>query len=191
MNRKALSLALAGLLSFGVSLAAEYQVDKSQKNLVKFISDAPIEDFSGTTDQIDGYAYWEGEDPLQKSDMYFEVDLASIDTGIGLRNRHMRDHYLETDKFPSAHFKGKLVSVEKQSENVYKAAVEGKMHIHGAENAFTASGTVTVGEKSFHIQASFPIALSDYRIKIPKIMFYKIDEVMELELDFYLKQTKE
>jgi len=189
--RKALLLLSILLLFLGWSHAAEIQVDKTQKNLVKFISDAPIEDFDGTTDKIDGYAVWEGNDPLQKSEIYFEVDLASIDTGIGLRNRHMRERYLETDKYPRAEYTGKLTKAEKQSETVYKVRTEGKMSIHGVDNPFTADGTVTVDGQLFRVQVRFPIKLSDYRISIPKIMFYKIDETMDLQLDFYLRKIKE
>ncbi|MBK9304990.1 MAG: YceI family protein [bacterium] len=35
-----------------------------------------------------------------------DVDLAALDTGIGLRNRHMRENHLETDRFPQAVFRG-------------------------------------------------------------------------------------
>jgi len=189
--RKTLLLFAAMHLPWGWSQATEIQVDKSQKNLVRFISDAPIEDFDGTTNKIDGYAIWEGNEPLQKSEIYLEVDLASIDTGIGLRNRHMREHYLETDKYPRAEYSGKLTKAEKQSDTVYKVATEGKMTIHGVENPFAAEGTVTVDGMLFRVQVSFPIKLSDYKIKIPKIMFYKIDETMDLQLNFYLRQTKE
>jgi hypothetical protein len=31
------------------------------------------------------------------------------------------------------------------------------------------------------------VSLSDHGIPIPKLLFMKIDEVMELELDFYLR----
>ncbi len=189
--RKTLLLFAALLFVMGLGYATESQVDKSQKNLVKFISDAPIEDFSGTTEKIDGYVSWEGNDPLQKSEIYFEVDLASIDTGIGLRNRHMREHYLETEKYPRAEYTGKLTSAEKQAETVYKVTTEGKMTIHGIENPFSAAGTVTVDGTALRVQVNFPIKLSDYKIEIPKIMFYKINETMEVQLDFFVKQTKE
>ncbi len=59
-------LALMCILST-VALAAEFQVDKSSKNLVKFISDAPLEDFEGKTDKIDGYIFWDGDDLTNKS----------------------------------------------------------------------------------------------------------------------------
>ena len=44
----------------GFLVAGEYHVDKERENQVKFISDAPLEDFEGVTDKIDGYIFWEG-----------------------------------------------------------------------------------------------------------------------------------
>ena len=35
------------------------------------------------------------------------------------------------------------------------------------------------------------LILTDYKIKVPKLMFMKIDETMELKLDFYLKEVKD
>ena len=122
---------------------AELQVDRSQANQVKFISDAPLESFSGVTDKIDGYVLWEGDDPTNNSELYFEVDLASINTGIGLRDRHMRENYLETDKYPFAQFNGKAVEFTKsESEEAFQVSVEGKMTIHGKEKFLSISGKV-------------------------------------------------
>ena len=124
MYRSLKFLFLTIIVAFNLLLSAEYQVDHSRENVVKFISHAPMDDFEGVTDKIDGYIYWEGDNLLNKSDMYFEVDLNSIDTGIGLRNRHMRDNYLETDQYPYTHFKGTLTKAEKVSENEYKVTAE-------------------------------------------------------------------
>ena len=170
--------------------AGEYQVDKSAENMVKFISDAPIEDFEGITSSIDGYLYWEGEDLLNKSELYFEVDLNTVDTGIGLRNRHMRENYLHTDKFPKTHFTAKLVKVEKVSENEYNVEAEGRFFVHGVEKAKKITAKLMkIDEEKYKISASFIVALSDYNIEVPSIMFYKIDENMDLQVDFHLKKV--
>lgn len=175
-------------LCFNMMIAGEYQVDQTKENVVKFISDAPLEDFEGVTNKIDGYIYWEGEELLKNSEMYFEVDLNSIDTGIGLRNRHMRDNYLETDKFPFTHFSGKLIKAEKNSDTIYQVSAQGTLFIHGVQKEITVEGKMSSINGIYRIKANFLLALSDYKVKIPQIMFYKIDENMKLELDFYVKK---
>lgn len=178
---------MALLLMIYSGQARELNVDKSRPSLVKFISEAPMEDFEGVSDKIDGYVVWEGDDPLQKSELYFEVDLNSIDTGIGLRNRHMRENYLETDKFPLAHYTARATKIEKKSATEFAVTTEGKFFLHGVEKAFTTIGTVTVTGDRYRVQTEFEIKLSDFKIKIPQLMFMKIDENIRLVLDFYLQ----
>jgi polyisoprenoid-binding protein YceI len=167
--------------------ATEYHVDGNQKNLVKFISDAPVEDFEGVTSKIDGYVVWEGDSMMNKSQLYIVVDLNSLDTGIGLRNRHMRENYLHTDKFPETYFKGKITKVNQISETDYLVTSEGTMFIHGIERPVIVEGRLSGKDKSFQVTANFEVRLSDYNIEIPSIMFYKIDEVMSLHLNFFIR----
>ena len=180
------------MIYMSLIVAGEYQVDKDREgNLVKFISDAPMEDFEGVTEKIDGYIFWEGNDLLNKNEMYFEVDLNSLDTGIGLRNRHMRENYLETDKYPFTHFTGKLVKAEQEETGKYNVTAEGTMFIHGVEKPLTVEGTMLATENGYRIQVKFITALSDFNIKIPQLMFFKIDENMKLELDFFVKKVEQ
>ncbi|MGE5621337.1 MAG: YceI family protein [archaeon] len=171
-------------------LATEYHVDKSAKNLVKFTSDAKIESFDGTTNNIDGYTYWEGDDILSKNAIYFEVDLRTIDTGIGLRNRHMREEYLETDKFPMAAFKGRIIKAQKGSSGDINVTADGNMTIHGVTRPIEITGTLTPSGSSYRIKSNFDLKLPDYNIPIPQLMFLKISETMKMTLDFFIKEFK-
>lgn len=170
--------------------AAEFQVDKSRENLVKFISHAPMDDFEGITDKIDGYLLFDPENPAGDSEMYFEVDLNSIDTGIGLRNRHMRENYLETEQFPFTHFTGKVVEAETAAGGVLKLKAAGKMFIHGVERETKVDGTLEPVDGGYRVQTAFVVKLTDYKIKVPRLMFFKINENMQLELNFFLKNAE-
>lgn len=181
-----ISLMLAGFL-----LAGEYQVDSNKQNKVKFISDAPIEDFEGVTDAIDGYLYYEGEDILNKSELYFEVELNTLDTGIGLRNRHMRENYLETDNYPKAYFKGKIINASVAATDSFMVEASGTFHVHGADRPLNVTGTLIRSGNLLEIKTAFVVKLSDYNIEIPSIMFYKIDENMRVEADFFVKEITE
>ena len=191
-NRKYYAALLIIILLFPGIRAIEYQVSKSGKNLVKFISDAPVENFEGVTQQIDGYIYWEGDSLTRNSELYFEVDLNTLDTGIGLRNRHMRENYLETDKFPLAYYKGKIASAARKDEKTYRVNTHGTMTIHGVEKPLSIEGTlIDEGNGTFRIQTAFEVKLSDFQIKIPKLMFFKIDERMQVKLDFQVEKVTE
>ena len=183
-------LLLGVLVSVLFVQAEEWQVFESEKNLVKFVSDAPVEDFEGLTSKVDGYLFWDGDDMLNKSDFYFEVDLNTLDTGIGLRNRHMRENYLETEKFPTTHFKGSLIKIDKSNPNEITALAQGKMFIHGVERLKSVQVTIKKEGDKLRVIGEFEVKLSDYGITVPSIMFYKIDEAMQLKIDFSLHQPK-
>jgi polyisoprenoid-binding protein YceI len=206
-----------GLSPLGAE-AQEYQIDLTRERTVSFLSDAPLEDFRGVTDRIDGFVYLEGEGlvgetDLRASEFFFEVDLASLDTGIGLRNRHMRENYLETEDYPFASFSGRIGALEGLGGGRFSAEAVGELDIHGlaVERAIRCQ-VATVGSgrlaaetspgsdaadgpgspegaplQTLGVQCAFPVSLSDHGIPIPKLLFMKIDEVMELELDFYLR----
>lgn len=168
----------------------EFHVAKDQENLVKFISKAPLESFEGVTDKIDGYILWEGDDPVNRSEIYFEVELSTLDTGIGLRNRHMRDNYLETQKYPFAILSAKLVSVEKIAEtNALQVQLTGTMEIHGQKKDMKITGVVTaLADGGYRVNSGFRITLGDFKIKVPKLMFMKINEEIQIELDFFVRE---
>ena len=175
------------------SLAVEWQVDLTKPRVAKFISRAPLEEFEGITEDIDGYLYWEDDSLFKNNEFYFEVNLNTLDTGIGLRNRHMRERYLETDKWPVASYQGKIVDVAKRDSaglTVYEVQTQGTFSVHGVERDVEVAGTVEMLETGLlRIKAAFQIELPDYNIKIPQVMFFKLNKVIKIRVMFHLKRV--
>lgn len=183
-------IAIILILTFFKSVySTEYDVDKSNKNIVKFISSATFQEFEGVTNNIDGYLLYKDNDFLSGSDLYFEVDLRTLDTGIGLRNRDMRENYLETDKYPMTHYKGKIIYADKVSDAEYKVTIDGNLFIHGVTRPLKINGNLFPVEGGYRVKAYFEILLTDYNITIPKLMFMKISNTIKLVLDFYIKEV--
>jgi len=180
-------------------MGQEYQVDLTGENQVRFISDAPFEDFEGITRRVDGFVFLAGEGlagvtDLSHSEFHFEVDLASLDTGLGLRNRHMRENYLETERFPFASFSGRVLELAEIGEGVLLAKAGGTFTIHGVSRPREIDCRVSsaelaqsaTGQGGLRVECAFQVALSDHDIPIPKLMFMKISDVVELDLRFSL-----
>lgn len=170
--------------------AGEYHVDKKQTNSVKFISKATIESFEGNTEKIDGYIVLQDAPNLYQAELYFEVDLNSVDTGIGLRNRHMREEYLHTDKYPLTSFKGKITNVKRITDTQYDVTVTGEMDLHGVKKTRMINGTINFSSKGININTEFIVKLTDHNIEVPSLMFMRINEDIQLVLDFNLKKVK-
>lgn len=192
MNKKIVIYIL--LILNGFALAGEWDIKKDAQNIVKFISSTPVLDFEGVTNNIDGYIYWEGDGlPGDKNELYFEVDLNTLSTGIGKRDRDMREDVLETDKWPKAFFKGKIYSVDKpDSTETYLVKAKGKMFIHGKEKEMDIPATIKIENGTVNVQSHFSVFLKDYDIKAPSLLaFIKVAQEIKISLNFYMEQIKE
>lgn len=183
-------LLLPGLIS-----AEEWHVKKTNENLVKFTSSTSLLDFDGITDKIDGYIYWEGDKVLEgNSEIYFEVDLNSVETGIGKRDRDMREDVLETDKWPKTSFQGKIVEVVKKNddENIYLIKSIGVMFLHGIEKEIEVNSEIHIQNNSMNVITNFSVFLNDFEIEAPSLLaFIKVAEEIKLHLNFYLEKVTE
>jgi len=187
--RAAASALVAVAALAGPAAAQEFHVDPGAANVVRFISRASIEEFEGVTSRVDGYVLL-GTPTLTTetggdgTDLYLEVDLASLDTGIGLRNRHMRDNYLEVEKYPFASFRARIESSEAGPGQTYRVSARGTLSIHGIDRERTLTCRVAPHGDGYRAQCGFEVLLSDHDIEIPKIMFLKLANEIRLELDF-------
>ena len=166
--------------------AQECHVDLERENRVRFLSDAPREDFQGTTDRIDGFLFLAGgglAGPLGDGQ---GGPLARLDTGIGLRNRHMRDNYLDTNQFPFAVFSGGISSLTRADSGEFHVTTRGILGIHGVDREREVECQAETLGQGLRVRCAFQVRLSDHDIPIPKLMFMTINEVMEVELDFFL-----
>ncbi len=171
----------------------EWHVKETSQNSVQFISSTTLLDFEGNTSKVDGYLYWEGETIFEKNaELYFEVDLNSVETGNGKRDRDMREEVLETDKWRTTYFKGTITSFTKaESAEKYNVVTKGKMFIHGVEKELEISGVITIKENEMNIQTNFSVFLEDYNIEAPSLLaFIKVAEEIKLNLNFYLSKSE-
>src|SRR5690606_23312653 len=104
-GRRVLAIALCIGLA-GVASAARYEIVPGDPNEVTFVSKAPLETFDGSTKQIRGRIEIDPQALGDSITVEVSVDLASLDTGIELRNQHMRENHLHTEKHPEAVFRG-------------------------------------------------------------------------------------
>jgi polyisoprenoid-binding protein YceI len=99
----------------------------------------------------------------------FKLD--SLDTGIGMRNEHMKKRYLETDKFPEA----KLTLTELALPANYSAAdfsasdvpFKGTLSLHGVDKPVAGTAKLSRSGGDLAIDARFALKIDDFAIKIP------------------------
>ncbi|MBX2860595.1 MAG: YceI family protein [Vampirovibrio sp.] len=186
-----------------------YVGDPSKRDVVSFDSDAPVELIKGTTNKIKGHVTYDKEfkfDTKHPFEIVFDVDLASIDTGIPLRNQHMRDNFLQTAKYPKAVFKARQIKTRSKhpmkSGQVVKLTAIGDLTIHGKTVPKTIPLTVTyfpesaITKKRFksgnmiRIRANFPVKLAQHNIQRPEALFVKLAEEVIIKVDAFATDDK-
>lgn len=181
------------LIFSAVLTAAEYHVDQSSEKSVRFLTEAPFEDIECTSDNIDGFVYWESDDfpsteaQLEDSQLHFEIDLNTLDGGNSMYNKHLYSNYLETPKYPYAVYEARLTSIVKRTDTSLAVMAEGIFSIHGREKPLTVTADIYPAGEGFTITCHFVVVLTDYNIDIPKMLFLKIDENIKVDVKFALK----
>ena len=100
------------------------------------------------------------------------IAFEAIVKSFSFTNPMMQDHFnsdkwLDSDKFPTAVFKGKVININEidlKKDGVYVSNVTGDLTIHGVTKPATAVGSMVVTGKSITATASFKIKLDEYGI---------------------------
>jgi polyisoprenoid-binding protein YceI len=182
------ALAVAGVMV--VAARAEVQsftVAPGKGQEVVFESKAPMESFEGRTDQASGTIAADLANLAAGCEVRLAVDLASLKTGIGMRDTHMRERHLETDKHPQAVFTGsKVVSATPTAlapGGTARVTVAGTFALHGVSRevelpvdlAQAADGTLSV-------RAEFMVLLTDHQIDRPKVLMLKLADEQKVRV---------
>jgi polyisoprenoid-binding protein YceI len=105
-----------------------------------------------------------------------------------LMEEHFNENYAESDKFPKATFKGKLLdfSFEKLS-GATNLFIKGELEFHGITKHF-AKIPVNLEYKKDKIilSGNFSARTSDFNIKIPKIVQSKVSDIVQITFNFAL-----
>ncbi|MBT5533842.1 YceI family protein [Candidatus Poribacteria bacterium] len=210
MSPLALVLALAVVAAAGAE-ELRFGMNEDARDELKFTSRAPLEQITGRAAKIRGSIAIPDSTQLLGDSVaaWFEVDLTSIDTGIELRNAHMRDRFLQTSLYPTATLRlrevvGAVVADDADPDGVRsvsalepgaptRLSIVGTFRVHGEEREIQIDNlTVTHFPASddtkgvrpgdlLTVKGSFAISLDDYRIVRPRALFLRLSDRLEVE----------
>lgn len=169
----------AAAVSFAVLLAAaapsaadepRWRVDRGELRIV--VPMKPGGAFDATTSALSGTLGAGNAKPMPLSGE-LRLDLRTIETGIALRNQHLRENYLEVDK--GANFDTAVLSnIELADADGPsfrgKTAWKGVLLLHGTKSQVQGTGEIRQVGDDVRVQATFPLALTDFGITPPEYM---------------------
>lgn len=171
-----------------VTVAADYILSPHAKHKIEFHSKATLESFGGKAKSISAKFQIEPAN-VTRSRGTVTVDLRSLDTGIELRNKHMRENHLHTDTFPEATFVLDSVAGIAVLDSVGQSEVtiHGTMTLHGVTNAVSVPAILSPGPEkiagAMRLRTEFPLKMTDYGIPRPEFLFLKLAEEVRIVVD--------
>jgi polyisoprenoid-binding protein YceI len=175
---------LITLFFITLSLAANAQLyrGKPDGTTISFFSKAPIENISATSKKATVVL------KTTTNDIQFGLPMITFKFPKALMEEHFNENYVESDKFPTCIFKGKInEQIDYTKDGEYKASVKGTLNLHGITKEIEADGTITVKESELIITSAFKIRVADYNIKVPSLYVQNIAEVIDVNVNAALE----
>jgi len=115
------------------------------------------------------------------------VDLRMVDTGISLRNDHLRDKYLEVDKgagYDTAVLSEIALKGLNPDAPEGKGSFTGSLMLHGVKKAVGGPVEVRKAGAGLRVRASFPVNLPDYNIAEPRYLGVGVKNTVQVDVTF-------
>jgi hypothetical protein len=144
---------------------------------ITLFSSALIEDISAATSAgVSVYNAATGE-------LDFSVVISTFQFEKSFMQQHFNSDYMESDKYPRAIFKGKIMeNVDITRDGVYAVSATGELTVHGVTQKRTIRGSLTVKSGIIYIASEFMVKCADHKIDIPQILFYHIAESIKVNV---------
>ena len=126
------------------------------------------------------------------------IKIKDFEFRLGLMQEHFNENYLESYKYPKSTFDGNI-EISRDSifegnneifnyglvdNNPLDIIIKGQLTIKGVTKDIVALGEIKKINDILNLISSFSIKLSDFNVKIPKVVFMKIDENVKINLNY-------
>lgn len=157
---------------------AQHSIYKTATGIINFKSDAPLEVITATSKKMEGVI---DADLLTFA---FSLPVRSFEGfNNGLQQQHFYENYLETDKYPSATFQGKIIEhVDLTVPGTYTVRAKGQLNIHGRTKERIIKTEIISTGFELKAKAAFMIPLVDHQIEVPSIVNQKIAQEISVHV---------
>ncbi len=172
------------------------------QNLCQFVSSAPLEEFEGTADGIEGSFVLDPQN-LEATRGRIRVTVASMRTGIARRDEHLRSpEWLDAERYPYIEFDLQGLRQVRITERtagrvVLQAVAVGDFSLHGVRKPMELPIVMTYVPESeqtrqrapgdlVQVQSEFTISLRDFDIRGRQgVIGSRVGEVIRVKASFY------
>lgn len=168
-------------LLFSSQIFAQQYLSKNGD--VSFFSEAPIENIEAVNKKATGVI------DLRTGGFAFQIMIEDFVFPNSLMQEHFNESYMESDKFPNSTFTGFISDISTLDFSKEQSIdVSGNFLLHGINRQMNMTATISLKDEKLNISSQFDIVLDDFNIDIPKIMMYKIAEVINVTIEMNLQK---
>ena len=161
-------------------LAQQFYTNKGK---ISFFSEAPLEDISAVNENVSAII------DSQTGGFAFRVKIVDFTFPNSLMQEHFNESYLESEKYPLSTFTGVIDNFsDLDLSNEQNLMVNGSLSMHGISKYAQMKVSAQMINDELHISSAFNVTLEDYDIDIPKIMMYKIAEIITVTVEIKLNK---
>lgn len=166
------------LLIFSILISSESfgQLYATQSGETNFFSETPVENISAVNKTVGAVLN------IATNEVAVSMKMSAFDFPNKLMQEHFNENYMESEKFPTSIFKGKILEpIDYTKNGTYDITAKGQLTLHGVTQARDLKGKLTVDNQKISLACNFDIKLIDHKIDVPKLVFAKIAEVISVK----------
>lgn len=183
MQRFSMLWLLLGLLVGRLNAQPITVAVDSTESILQYHGHHPLHGWTGTSHSVHGALRLDLTDP-SRSSVTIRVPVASFDSGNSNRDSNMLDA-VEADRYPEVLFESTAISVQRweRTSSGYEGSwtVGGNLTFHGQTHPVTIPVTVRIEGNRFEATGAFSIALSQFKVRRPKLLLWSIRDTIDLE----------
>ncbi len=157
---------------------------------VRFDAKAFLHDFAGQTAKVEGLIRVGDLDRLSGAEACVRIDAASLDTGNSTRDGIMRDDHLETAKLPTIDFLLTMVDAVKHQTGRWDFTAMGTLSLHGVSREIRLPVRARQEGDAILLVGEFPLKMTDYRIRIPRFLFFSVEDQIRVMFDLRARRAQ-
>ena len=109
-----------------------------------------------------------------------KVELHTLETGISIRDRHMKSNYLEVEKGPE--FATAIIDDIRVEKLEGKTVFTGMLSLHGQKRKVTGAAELQEKDGKIRVQAQFPVKVSEFEIPAPTYLGVGVRDEIQIKV---------
>ncbi|MBM3420411.1 MAG: YceI family protein [Bacteroidetes bacterium] len=174
-----LMVILTAFVTSGFTCTAAQGILTLESGSVSFFSSTPVEDIKAENSAVTSSL------SMADSSVVFSVPVTGFIFRKKLMQEHFNDQYMESKRFPTATFRGKLTRLPQTGAgaSAVQVRVRGTLTIRDISRQIDETVTFTPSGSGIAALSEFIVRPADYGIKIPRILVKNIAEEVKVTIN--------